>query len=168
MAVYTLKRVQQLPIPPDEAWAFFSAPANLKEITPAQMGFDILSDPAFLGKMYPGQIIAYTVRPLMGIPLYWMTEITHVREGAYFVDEQRRGPYTLWHHQHHFKPAPGGVEMTDLVHYQLPLGWLGRLAHSLFVRRQLEQIFDYRQRVLEQRFGKMPAPARVAPAEDAA
>lgn len=155
MAVYTLQRTQRLPISIDEAWAFFSSPANLKEITPAYMDFRVLSDPAWLHKMYPGQIIAYTVRPLAGIPLYWMTEITHVEEGRFFVDEQRFGPYRLWHHQHHFKPIPGGVEMTDLVHYKLPLGWLGQLAHWLFVRRQLAGIFDFRWAVLEKRFGSM-------------
>lgn len=156
MAVYTLKRTQRLPISPEDAWAFFSAPANLKEITPSYMGFHIQSDPEWLGAMYPGQIITYTVSPLFGIPLFWMTEITHVQEGSFFVDEQRVGPYALWHHQHHFKPVDGGVEMTDLVHYKLPLGWLGVLAHGIFVRRQLEGIFEYRRQVLETRFGKMP------------
>lgn len=155
MAVYTLKRTQRLPISLDTAWEFFSSPANLKEITPSYMGFHIQSDPEWLGKMYPGQVITYTVSPLLGIPLFWMTEITHVRDRAFFVDEQRVGPYALWHHQHHFKTVPGGVEMTDLIHYRLPLGMLGRLAHFLFVGRQLKQIFDYRYRVLETRFGKM-------------
>ncbi len=162
MAVYTLERVQRLPISLEEAWAFFSSPLNLREITPPYMRFEVLSDPKWVGKMYPGQIITYTVRPLLGIPLFWMTEITHVREGEFFVDEQRVGPYALWHHQHHFKPIEGGVEMTDLVHYRLPLGILGDLAQALFVRRQLEEIFDYRYRVLEQRFGAMPAGIRPA------
>ncbi len=160
MAVYTLERVQRLPISLEEAWAFFSSPLNLREITPPYMRFEVLSDAKWVGKMYPGQIITYTVRPLWGIPLFWMTEITHVREGEFFVDEQRVGPYALWHHQHHFKPIEGGVEMTDLVHYRLPLGILGDLAQRLFVRRQLEEIFDYRYRVLEQRFGSMSAGIR--------
>jgi len=155
MSVHTLKRIQRLPIPLETAWEFFSSPANLKTITPSYMGFHIKSDPDTINKMYPGQIIAYTVSPLLGIPLFWMTEITHVQEGEFFVDEQRVGPYALWHHQHHFRTIPGGVEMTDLVHYRLPLGVLGRLAHSLFVRSQLNTIFDYRFRVLEERFGKM-------------
>ncbi|MBL7796385.1 MAG: SRPBCC family protein [Saprospiraceae bacterium] len=155
MSVYTLKRTQRLPIAPETAWFFFSSPANLQKITPAYMGFQIQSDPDFLKKMYPGQIITYTVSPLLGIPLFWMTEITHVREGEFFVDEQRVGPYALWHHQHHFKAIPGGVEMTDLVHYRLPMGILGRLAHALFVRSQLNNIFDHRYQVLEERFGKM-------------
>ncbi|TNE57356.1 MAG: hypothetical protein EP344_11270 [Bacteroidetes bacterium] len=154
MAVFTLKRTQRLPISPEQAWAFFSAPVNLKKITPPYMGFDIRSDPEFLDTMYPGQVIAYTVKPLLGIPLFWMTEITHVREGSFFVDEQRVGPYALWHHQHHFRAVPEGVEMTDLVHYRLPMGILGRLAHWLFVRRQLKQIFDFRYRILEEMFGR--------------
>lgn len=153
MAVYTLERVQRLPISLDEAWTFFSSPANLKLITPPEMGFDILSDERWVKQMYAGQIIAYTVRPLMNIPMYWMTEITHVREKEFFIDEQRSGPYTIWHHQHHFRPIPGGVEMTDLLHYKLPLGWLGDLVHALFVRRRVQDIFDYRYKVLEKRFG---------------
>ncbi len=159
MAVYTLERAQQLPISIEEAWAFFSSPLNLREITPPYMRFEVLSDPKWVQKMYPGQIITYTVRPLLGIPLFWMTEITHVRERAFFVDEQRIGPYALWHHQHHFIPIEGGVEMIDLVHYRPPLGLLGRWAHALFIRRQLEEIFDYRYRILEQRFGRI-SPAR--------
>ncbi|MBK8193909.1 MAG: SRPBCC family protein [Lewinellaceae bacterium] len=156
MAVYTLRRTQRLPITPEQAWAFFSSPVNLKEITPPYMGFHVTSDPAFLSKMYPGQVITYTVTPLLGIPLFWMTEITHVEEGRYFVDEQRVGPYSIWHHQHHFTAIPGGVEMTDLVHYKIPLGLLGNLANSLFVRRQLEAIFSFRWKKLEEMFGTMP------------
>jgi ligand-binding SRPBCC domain-containing protein len=159
MAVYTLKRTQRLPISLEQAWHFFSSPANLKEITPPYMGFDITSDPRFLLKMYPGQVITYTVKPVLGIPLFWMTEITHVEEGRFFVDEQRVGPYKIWHHQHHFEAMEGGVEMTDLVHYQLPLGPLGDLAQRVFVRRQLNEIFDYRFKKLEGLFGIMPQTA---------
>lgn len=155
MSVYTLKRIQRLPISLEQAWEFFSSPKNLKEITPAHLGFVIHSDPEFIREMYSGQVITYTVKPVLGIPLFWMTEITHVENGKFFVDEQRVGPYALWHHQHHFKPIPGGVEMTDLVHYRLPLGFLGDIAHAIFVRRQLQQIFDYRWNKLEAVFGKM-------------
>lgn len=159
MAVHTLKRVQYLPVSLEKAWDFFSSPRNLKEITPSHLGFQIKSDTEFLQEMYPGQVITYTVKPLLGIPLFWMTEITHAETGKFFVDEQRVGPYAIWHHQHHFKPVPGGVEMTDLVHYKVPLGLLGRLANFLFVRRQLNEIFDYRFRKLEELFGKLQAPA---------
>lgn len=154
MSVHTLKRVQRLPISVEKAWEFFSSPLNLKEITPAHMGFHVTSDPEFSSKkMYAGQVITYTVSPLFGIPLFWMTEITQVQEGVFFVDEQRVGPYALWHHQHHFKAIPGGVEMTDLVHYRVPLGILGDFANWLFVRRQLEGIFGYRWKKLEEVFG---------------
>ncbi len=155
MSFYTLKRTQHLPITLSTAWDFFSNPANLQKITPAYLGFEITSDPQFLGKMYQGQIITYKVRPLLGIALPWMTEIRHVSEGKFFVDEQRIGPYALWYHQHHFSEDPnGGVIMTDLVHYKLPLGPLGWLAHRLFVKRQLNHIFDFRYQVLETYFQK--------------
>ena len=155
MSVHTLKRVQRLPIPLEQAWDFFSSPGNLKEITPAYMGFEVTSDPDFLDKMYAGQVITYFVKPVLGIPLFWMTEITHVQHHQFFVDEQRVGPYSLWHHQHHFKAIPGGVEMTDLVHYRAPLGFLGDIANALFIKQQLKGIFDYRWNMLEERFGKL-------------
>jgi ligand-binding SRPBCC domain-containing protein len=117
------------------------------------MGFEVLSDSGS-EKMYAGQVITYYVKPLLGLKLFWMTEITHVREQEYFVDEQRFGPYSLWHHTHFFKAVPGGVEMRDLVHYKLPFGFLGRLAHYLFVKKQLHGIFEFRRKVLEDRFGK--------------
>ena len=119
------------------------------------MQFTVTSDPELLKQMYTGQIITYTVRPVLNIPLFWMTEIKHVEPGVFFVDEQRIGPYVIWHHQHHFKAIPGGVEMTDLVHYKLPLGPLGALAKWLFVGRQLDGIFDYRWKKLEQLFGSI-------------
>lgn len=120
------------------------------------MGFQVTSDPDFsTRKMYAGQVITYTVKPILGIPLFWMTEITHVQDGSFFVDEQRVGPYALWHHQHHFQVIPGGVEMTDLVHYKVPLGWLGNLANLIFVRRQLQGIFEFRRVKLEALFGKL-------------
>lgn len=156
MAVFTLKRVQRLPITKEQAWNFFSNPANLKEITPDYMGFQVTSDPEFSNReMYAGQIITYTVKPVLSIPMFWMTEITQVDFGNFFVDEQRTGPYAIWHHQHHFKAIPGGVEMTDLVHYKIPMGILGIFAHWLFVRSQLASIFDYRWQKLESVFGKM-------------
>ena len=140
--VYSMRTVQFIPCTLEKAWAFFSNPANLAEITPDNLRFKILS--AGGGEMYPGQVIEYYVHPLLNIPLYWMTEITHVQPMKYFVDEQRFGPYSLWHHQHHFKEVTGGVEMTDIVHYKLPLWFLGDIANALFVRKQLKEIFDYR------------------------
>lgn len=153
MAVYSLKTVQSIPVSLERAWDFFSSPANLQSITPAKMGFKIISQ-HHGKKMYAGQIIEYKVKPVLGIPLYWMTEITHVQDQQHFIDEQRFGPYSLWHHQHHFKAVPGGVEMTDIVHYKLPLWILGDIANTLFVKKQLKDIFDYRFQKVEELFGK--------------
>jgi ligand-binding SRPBCC domain-containing protein len=152
MAIYKLEKTQVLPIGLDEAWNFFSSPKNLKNITPDYMGFKILSDLGD-GKMYPGQIIRYIVKPILGIPLHWTTEITHVIDKQYFVDEQRFGPYSFWHHQHWFKQTNEGLEMKDIVHYKLPMWILGDVANSLFVKKQLNDIFDYRERVVAEYFG---------------
>ncbi len=150
---YSLKTVTLLPISLNEAWDFFSRPQNLKDITPPQLGFQIKSK-HHGDRMYAGQIVEYTVKPVLGIPMYWMTEITHVEDKKFFVDEQRFGPYSMWHHQHHFKEIEGGVEMTDIVHYKLPLSFLGDIAHGLFVKSQLKQIFDFRTVKVEELFGK--------------
>jgi ligand-binding SRPBCC domain-containing protein len=151
--VYSLKRVQQIPIPPADAWDFFSNPANLQLITAPGLGIKIISE-HHGEKMYPGQVIEYKISPLPGIPLYWMTVITHVEEGKYFIDEQRLGPYSLWHHQHHFRKIDGGVEMTDIVHYKIPYWFLGDIAHSVFVKKQLQKIFDFRYMKTAGLFGK--------------
>ena len=151
--IYSLKTVQQIPVCLDDAWAFFSKPHNLSAITPEKLDFRIIS--RYHGEeMYAGQIIEYKVKPLLGIPVYWMTEITHVENKKYFIDEQRFGPYSLWHHQHHFKEIEGGVEMTDIVHYKIPFGILGDIAHGIFVRQSLDTIFSYRYSAVEAKFGK--------------
>ncbi len=152
MAAHSIKTVQKIPISLDEAWDFFSNPANLQAITPDNMGFKVISQ-HHGDTMYAGQIIEYTVKPVLGIPLYWMTEITQVKDKAYFIDEQRFGPYSLWHHQHHFKAIEGGVEMTDIIHYKNPGWFLGILANELFVKKQLQGIFDYRYKKTEELFG---------------
>jgi len=152
--VYSLKRVQKLPVDIDTAWDFFSKPGNLNAITPKNLGFKIASV-YNAEEMYAGQIIEYTVKPLLGIPLYWMTEITHVKDKIYFVDEQRFGPYSLWHHQHHFKQINNGIEMTDLVHYKIPFWFIGDLANALFVKDQLKTIFEFRYKAVEEKFGKL-------------
>ncbi len=118
------------------------------------MGFHIMSD-LDSDKMYSGQIIAYKVSPVAGIKMNWVTEITHVKEKEYFVDEQRFGPYSLWHHKHFIKAIPGGVEMTDIVDYKIPFGFLGDIANALMVKKQLKEIFDYRFKKVEEIFGKM-------------
>jgi ligand-binding SRPBCC domain-containing protein len=152
--VYSLKRVQVLPISLERAWDFFSNPINLETITPDGMGFKTISK-HHGDTMYAGQLIEYKVSPVLGIPLYWMTEITHVEDKKFFVDEQRFGPYSLWHHQHHFKKIDAGVEMTDIVHYKLPFWFLGDIANALFVKKQLQQIFDYRYKKVDELFGKV-------------
>jgi ligand-binding SRPBCC domain-containing protein len=150
--VYLLYSRQQVPASLDAVWAFFSEAKNLLAVTPPQLNLKVTND--VYGKtVYAGQVMTYTIKPLLGIPLSWMTEITHVEEKKYFVDEQRKGPYTLWHHQHHFNIIDGGVEMTDLVHYRLPLGPLGSLAHSLVVKKELEKIFAYRYQKISELFG---------------
>ena len=157
--VFRLKSVQVLPVTLQEAWRFFSDPHQLLTITPPFLNLQVTND-IFKHEVYAGQLIMYTVRPLMGIPLTWVTEITHVEKEKMFVDEQRKGPYRLWHHQHHFKAVAGGVEMTDLVHYSLPLGWAGVLAHKTIVKQKLHQIFDYRFKKVEEIFGSLPGSSR--------
>ncbi len=149
--VYNFKTIQVLPVTMEEAWDFFSSPANLAAITPEKLQFKIIS--AHHGEaMYPGQLIEYTVKPLLGIPIYWMTEITHVEHHKFFIDEQRFGPYSFWHHQHHFKQTSEGIEMTDIVHYKLPFWCIGDIAQRLVVQKQLEQIFNYRYEVVEKKW----------------
>lgn len=154
--VYSLKAVQFIPISISEAWLFFSNPENLEAITPSSMRFKMIST-KHGNKMYAGQLIEYTIKPFLGIPLYWMTEITHVSGMKYFVDEQRFGPYSLWHHQHHFEEVAGGIEMTDIVHYKLPFWIIGDLAHALLVKRKLKGIFDYRYEQISRFFKSKPS-----------
>lgn len=154
MGVYTITTKQQIPISLQEAWDFLSSADNLKVITPEHMGFHILTDNSNQ-KVYPGMIIQYTVSPVLNIPMRWVTEITHVKDLQYFVDEQRVGPYRIWHHEHHLKQIEGGVEMTDIVTYQPPMGILGSLANILFIRKQLKSIFEFREKKLIELFGVM-------------
>ena len=156
MAAHSLKSVQKIPAGIEEVWSFFSDPANLNVITPSHMKFRVISK-HHGNNIYPGQIFEYKLRPILGIPIYWMTEITHVSPLHYFVDEQRKGPYALWQHQHHFKVIDGGVKMTDIVHYKNPLWVLGDLANNLFVKNELKQIFLHRYQKVEEHFGAWPA-----------
>jgi ligand-binding SRPBCC domain-containing protein len=152
MKLYKLHKKQNLPITVDEAWTFLSSPKNLKTITPDYMGFNILSGAD--REMFAGQIIQYIVTPVLGIKTKWVTEITQVNQGHYFVDEQRFGPYALWHHKHFIRPIKGGIEMEDIIDYKLPLGWIGQLAHPILVKPKLKEIFDYRQQKLIELFGE--------------
>lgn len=165
MRLYRLDRVQRLPVSLDEAWQYFSNPLNLGEITPPSLGLRVVEggdEP-----MHPGMLISYRVHPILKLRLSWVTEITHVREPFYFVDEQRFGPYRFWHHQHRFSEVSGGVEVSDIVHYALPFGPIGRIAHHAVVARNLGRIFDYRRKVLEDRFGP-PSTHTESQAYDAA
>lgn len=148
---------QFIPRTIDEVWHFFSRPENLNAITPDDMSFEILSDIADK-PMYAGMIIQYKISPFLGIKMDWVTEITHVRDRVYFIDEQRFGPYALWHHQHHFVQQNGGVLMKDILHYKAPYGPIGTLADVLFVDRQIEQIFAYRVKAVEKIFDFQPMP----------
>lgn len=144
--VYTLSRRQYIDATPARVWEFVSSPANLSLITPPGMGFDITSPVE--NRMYEGMIITYLVRPLARIPFTWVTEITHITEGSYFVDEQRSGPYSMWHHRHFIEPDGKGTVMTDIVTYIPPFGILGRMANALFISRRLKQIFDFREKAM--------------------
>ncbi|WAC03132.1 SRPBCC family protein [Lacinutrix neustonica] len=151
MKIYRLHKKQKLPITKAQAWAFLSSPNNLKTITPDYMGFNILYGAD--RPMFAGQIIQYIVTPVLGIKTKWVTEITHVQEGDYFVDEQRFGPYALWHHKHFIKEIDGGIEMEDIIDYKIPFGILGQLVHPFLVKPKLNEIFEYRTKKLEALFG---------------
>ena len=152
MKIYTLQSKQSLPISLDEAWGFLSNPKNLKVITPEYMSFKTLSGDD--REMFAGQIIQYIVTPVFGIPMKWVTEITHVQDKKYFVDEQRFGPYDLWHHKHFLKEIPGGVEMEDIVDYKVPMGIIGQLVHPFLVKPKLNEIFEFRRKKLIELFGE--------------
>lgn len=151
MGFYQFKQKQFIPAGLNQVWEFISNPGNLSKITPPTMDFTITSESE--GKMYPGQIISYRVRPLFTIPTTWVTEITHVKDKLYFVDEQRIGPYKMWHHEHFLKEIPGGIEMTDIISYQPPLGFLGRIANQILIRKKLQEIFSFRRATLKKIFG---------------
>ena len=152
MAFYQLFRTQKIPASVDEVWEFISSPSNLKRITPPYMGFDIITEnlPA---RMYPGMIIGYKVKPAFGLKMNWLTEITQVSEKEFFIDEQRIGPYKIWHHQHRIKALDKGVLMTDLVTYVPPLAFLGAIANRIMIKNKLNEIFDYRNKMLIEIFG---------------
>lgn len=152
MGFYQFKREQQIDQPLDLMWDFISSPKNLKKITPEYMGFDITSKD-LPEKMYQGMIISYEVKPILNIPTTWVTEITHVKEKQYFVDEQRVGPYKLWHHQHFLQETANGTLMTDILSYEPPFSIFGDIANALFIKNKLKEIFDYREKVLIELFG---------------
>jgi ligand-binding SRPBCC domain-containing protein len=149
--LHRLECRQSLPLSLSAAWDFFSRPENLVKITPPDLGFEITS--VLPERMYAGMLVSYRVCPFGRVRVPWLTEITHVREPEFFVDEQRQGPYRFWHHQHHFQVIAGGIEMNDLVHYRLPLGWIGDCLAGRAVERRVAAIFAYRREILTQMFG---------------
>ncbi len=153
MKLHVLERRLEIPITLKEAWDFFSNPHNLTDITPPRLGFSMTSEAP--PRIYPGLMLTYTVTPFFGMTVDWVTEITHLKEPEFFVDDQRLGPYKLWHHEHMFKETGGGVEVRDLVHYALPLGPLGKIAHELVVKKQLREIFEYRSEYVKRKFGRV-------------
>lgn len=151
--MYQLIKKQIVHTDINTCWDFFSNPANLKVITPDYMGFNVKTQTP--NEMYEGLIIGYSVSPLLNIPMEWVTEITHVKDKLFFVDEQRVGPYKLWHHEHHFKEVEEGVEMIDIVSYEPPFGILGKIVHPFIIKPKLEQIFAYRFQKVEAIFNKL-------------
>jgi ligand-binding SRPBCC domain-containing protein len=151
MAFFQFYREQYIPASLDEVWDFISSPQNLKKITPPYMGFEITSG-HLPEKMYAGMIISYKVSPLPGFKTDWVTEITHVEDKKYFVDEQRVGPYSLWHHQHLLVPSNGGVLMKDIITYAPPFGFLGSIMNSLVIKGKLEEIFNFREQCVKDMF----------------
>jgi ligand-binding SRPBCC domain-containing protein len=151
--MYRFEFIQELPITIQEAWNFFSNPQNLRKITPPFMNFIIIND--LPHQMYEGLFIEYRVSPVAGIPMEWVTEITHVKPPLFFIDEQRKGPYSIWHHEHHFEEIPGGTKMKDILYYSVPFGWLGKIINNLVIKRKVLSIFEYRKIVLHNMFVPM-------------
>lgn len=149
MAFYQLRKEQFVQASIDELWDFISAPENLQKITPEYMKFQITRK-GISDKMHEGMIVTYKVSPIPNIRTTWVTEITHIVEKRFFVDEQRMGPYKMWHHQHHLIPVENGVKMVDIVSYIPPFGFLGAIANSLFIKKQLEGIFEHRRKKMEE------------------
>ncbi len=163
MKLERLHTVQRLPIQIEEAWDFFTSPKNLRLITPPWLDFRLISDPPEY--MHPGTIVASEIRPLPGISLKWISEITHIRPPHFYITEQRFGPFKMWHHEHHFRAHEEGIEVEDIVMYGLYLGPIGALAHDVYVRKKLHEVFTFRAQAIEQRFGSVQKarPPKAAP-----
>lgn len=150
--MYQLKKIQSIPISVKEAWDFFSQPDNLAKITPDYMNFKILTRPEAV-EMYPGMIITYKVSPLLNLSLNWGTEITQIKEYKYFIDNLVKGPFRIWHHEHRFKEINGGTEMKDILFYDVPYGFIGRLIHKFLIKKRVDEIFNYREQKIKELFG---------------
>ncbi len=155
MKIYRIEFTQKIPVDIITAWEFFSSPNNLAKITPDDMTFEVTSPKMESAKMYPGLIITYKVAPLFGIKLNWVTEITHVKDNVYFIDEQRFGPFGFWHHNHHFESVDDGVLMHDILHYSVGWGFIGSIANTIMVNNKIKEIFNFRHKKVEELFGKL-------------
>lgn len=161
MPIHVLRHTQIIPAPLVDSWNFFSNPRNLEKITPPELGLTVRHE--LPPEIYPGQMIEYRVRPLFGVPMTWLTEITHVEPSRYFVDEQRIGPYRLWHHEHHFRALDDGrTEMRDIIHYALKGSPFTEIAHGFLVEPALRRIFEHRERVVADVFTKRTEPTAPA------
>lgn len=152
MKIYRKEWEIVIPSTMEKVWHFFSRPENLERMMPDDMSFKILTDLNGV-EMYEGMMIQYRVAPLLNIPMGWTTEITVIKKHQYFIDIQHDGPYSLWHHEHHFEPVNGGIRMTDILHYAIPFGPIGRIVNALFVDKRIEQIFSAREEKTHQLFG---------------
>jgi ligand-binding SRPBCC domain-containing protein len=153
MVIHTINRTLTVHAPLAECWSFFSNPRNLARITPPNLGLHVPGDVP--DEMHAGLMIEYRVRPLFGFQIVWLTEITHVDQPRYFVDEQRVGPYRIWHHEHRFYPVDSDrTEVLDTIHYVLPLSPISEIIHGVTVEPKLRQIFEYRERVIRELFGE--------------
>ena len=148
--MYQIKKKQIVKADLATCWSFFSSPYNLKKITPTHMGFEVLTE--IPEKIHEGLMIEYRVKPLLGIPTKWVSQISKVEEKKFFIDEQCSGPYKEWHHEHHFKQVDEGTEITDLITYQMPFGLLGKIVHPFIVKKKLESIFNYRNKAIKDIF----------------
>lgn len=150
MKTYKYTSEIELPLDIEATWTFFSNPNNLEKIMPSQLAFKVINGASL--PLYSGQIIEYTVSPLPFFKTTWISEISHINKPLFFVDTQLEGPYKLWHHKHYFKKTPHGTKITDVIHYQVPFGIIGRLLHPFIIRPKLAQIFEYRSKAIKTLF----------------
>lgn len=155
MIVHRIERRQRLHRPLEEVFAFFAQAHNLERITPPWLRFELRRDRPI--QMGVGTVIDYRLH-VHGVPVRWRSRIEEWEPGRGFVDRQLRGPYRLWHHRHWFEAEGDDTVVGDRVDYALPLGWIGEIAHGLFVRRDLERIFDFRHRAVAAQLPPRAAP----------
>ena len=147
--IYSLETKQIIDRPIEEIWSFFTNPKNLNQLTPSDMNFKILSGSS--DDFYEGKIISYSINPFKFYNIKWVTEITKIKKNDFFIDEQRFGPYKMWHHEHHFiKNNDNTTTIHDKVIYKLPYGIIGKINHKLFIKKRLLEIFNFRKKTMKQ------------------